>query len=176
MDWINQVGGLLQKYVGAQAEQAPPGIDDDFDQVTQAAPRGALAEGVAAAFRSDQTAPFSQMVSQLFSQSNGTQRATILNTLVSLVGPSLVSQFLSRGGLSSLGGLLDNQGTITAEQAQQVSPQAVEQMAAQAEQKDPSIIDRFSDFYADHPTLVKTLGAAALTIALSKIAERQQGR
>jgi hypothetical protein len=28
-------------------------------------------------------------------------------------------------------------------------------------------------FYAEHPTLVKTLGATALTMALSQIAKRQ---
>jgi hypothetical protein len=33
-----------------------------------------------------------------------------------------------------------------------------------------------SDFYSEHPTLVKTLGAAALTIALTKIAQNQYGR
>lgn len=36
------------------------------------------------------------------------------------------------------------------------------------------MIDQVSKFYAEHPTLVKTLGAAALTIALTKIAQRQQ--
>ncbi len=57
--------------------------------------------------------------------------------------------------------------------AQQIPPEAVEQIADKAHKEDPSIIDRISDFYAEHPTLVKTLGTAALTIALAKIAERQ---
>jgi hypothetical protein len=50
----------------------------------------------------------------------------------------------------------------------------VQEIAAYAEKKDPTVIDQISDFYSQHPTLVKVLGAAALTIALSQIAQRQQ--
>ena len=65
------------------------------------------------------------------------------------------------------------QTQITPEQADEVPPEAVEEIAAQAEKRDPSVIDQVSNFYAEHPTLVKTLGAAALAIALSQIAKRQ---
>jgi hypothetical protein len=70
--------------------------------------------------------------------------------------------------LGSLGG----GQTISPQQAQQVSPEAVQQLAAHAEKNDPSIIDKASAFYAQHPQLVKTLGGAALTIALAKVAQR----
>jgi hypothetical protein len=50
----------------------------------------------------------------------------------------------------------------------------VQQMAAHAEKADPSIVDKASAFYAQHATLVKTLGGAALSIALVKVAERQK--
>jgi hypothetical protein len=33
-------------------------------------------------------------------------------------------------------------------------------------------IDRVSSIYAEHPVLVKSLGAAALTIAMKKIAKQ----
>jgi hypothetical protein len=49
----------------------------------------------------------------------------------------------------------------------------VQQLAAHAEKADPSIIDKASSFYAEHPTLVKTLGGAALTIAMAKMAEKR---
>ena len=49
----------------------------------------------------------------------------------------------------------------------------VQQMAAHAEKANPSIIESCSAFYAQHATLVKTLGGAALTIAMAKVAERQ---
>ncbi|HKQ52922.1 MAG TPA: hypothetical protein VJT74_11170 [Pyrinomonadaceae bacterium] len=64
---------------------------------------------------------------------------------------------------------------MTPEQAQQIPPDAVEQIAQHAQKEDPSIVDRISDFYSEHPTLVKTLGTAALTILLSRLAKRQFG-
>ena len=81
-----------------------------------------------------------------------------------------------RGGGGGLGGLLGDGGgapEVTPEQAVQVSPGEVARIAGQAGRQDPSIIDRISDFYSRQPTLAKTLGAAALTIALAKIADRQ---
>ncbi len=184
MDWMNQLSGVLQQYAGTAAAQAPTTVNDDFDQIAQSAPQSALADGLAAAFRSDQTPDFGQMAAQLFSNSGGQQRAGILNTLLRAAGPMILSQVLSRkaqteggGGLSSLIDLLSGgqQTQVTPEQAEQIPADAVEEIAAQAEKKDPSVIDQVSNFYAEHPTLVKTLGAAALTIALAKIAERQQG-
>jgi hypothetical protein len=35
----------------------------------------------------------------------------------------------------------------------------------------PGIIDQLSQFYAEHPTLVRTVGSAALSIALAQMAE-----
>jgi hypothetical protein len=172
-NWMNQLGNLIQQYGGAAAQPAPEHVYQDYDQVTQAAPRSALASGLAEAFRSSQTPPFGQMLGQLFGQSAAPQRANILNTLIATLGPTLVAQLLAQRGASGLAGLLGSgQREVTPEQAEQVPPDAVQDLAAQAEQQDPSIIDRLSDFYAEHPTLVKGLGAAALTIALAKISEQ----
>ena len=183
MDWMSQLSGVLQQYSGAGAAPARSSVPDDFDQIAQTAPKAELADGLAAAFRSDETPDFGQMAGQLFSNSNGQQRAGILNTLLRTAGPMILSQVLSRqassggrGGLSSLIDLLrgGHETEVTPEQADQIPAGAVEEVAAQAEKKDPSVIDQVSKFYAEHPTLVKTLGAAALTIALTKIAQRQQ--
>ncbi len=184
MDWMNQLSEVLQQYNGAGAAPARSNVGDDFDQIAQTAPPSELADGLAAAFRSDQTPDFGQMAGQLFNNSNGEQRAGILNTLIRTAGPMILSQVLSRQtGSNSGGGLLSliekltsgQQTEVTPEQAEQIPAEAVQEIAAQAEKKDPSIIDQVSNFYAEHPTLVKTLGAAALTIALSQIAKRQTG-
>ena len=184
MDWMNQLSEVLQQYNGAGAAPATSAAQNDFDQIAQSAPPSALADGLAAAFRSEQTPEFGQMAAHLYSNSSGQQRASILNTLITVVGPMLLSQVLSRrassngdgGGLSRLISLLSGgqQTEVTPEQAEQIPVEAVAEIAAQAEKKDPSVIDQVSNFYAAHPTLVKTLGAAALTIALAKIAQRQQ--
>ncbi|HEX8708058.1 MAG TPA: hypothetical protein VF723_07445 [Pyrinomonadaceae bacterium] len=190
MDWMNQISGLLQQYTGAQSAQAPETVHDDFDQVAQRAPQPALADGLAAAFRSEETPPFGQMTANLFANSNPQQRAGILNTLIRYAGPAILSRFMSGGGSASGGantggggGLSDiinmlrggQQQEVTPEQAARIPPEAVNQIADHAEQQDPSIIDQISNFYSEHPTLIKTLGGAALTVALAKIAQRQYG-
>jgi len=166
MNWMETLGPLLQQYTGSNPSQPAPNVEDHFDQVAQAAPASTVAEGLAAAFRSGQTPPFAQMASELFGNSGGSQRAGVLNALLSAAGP---------GGLSALGSLFGGQTQVTPEQAQNIPPEVVQQMAEHAEKHDPSIVDRLSQIYAEHPTAIKTLGGAALTIALAKVAERQRG-
>lgn len=187
MSWMDQIGSILQQYSGASAQAAPDNVQDDFDQFAENAPPSAVADGLAAAFRSEETPPFPSMLSQLFDQSDGQQRAGILNTLIRAVGPTVVAQILARragggagaggGGISDLlGGLLGGgQPEVTPDVAEQIPTDAVEEIAQQAEQRDPSVIDMISNVYARNPQLVKTLGAAALTIALAKIAQSRQG-
>jgi len=177
LDWMSQLGGILQQYGGADPNRAPSNVDDDFDQVTQAAPRDAISDGLSTAFRSEQTPPFGDMLGQLFNQSGGQQKASILNTLIRALGPAVVSQILARRGAGGLAGMLGGgQEEVTPEQAEQIPPEAVQDIAAQAEREDPSIIDQLSDIYARQPTLIKVLGGAALTVALAKIAQRANGR
>jgi hypothetical protein len=184
MDLMNELSGLLQQYQGAQPEQAPDTIDDDFDQVARVAPQPALADGLSAAFRSEQTPEFGQMTANLFNNSNPQQQAGLLNTILKYAGPAILGRVMSGGSGASGGGgggLSDlinifkggGQQEVTPEQAGQIPPEAVQQVAEEAKKHDPSIVERISEFYAEHPTLVKTLGTAALTIALSKIANRQ---
>ena len=53
------LGSLLQQYAGGSAP--PANVDEHFDQVAQNASPADLSQGLAAAFRSDQTPPFGQM-------------------------------------------------------------------------------------------------------------------
>ena len=158
---LSNLMGLLQQYVNP-GSAATANTTQDFEQVSQSASPTHLAGGLAEAFRSNQTPPFAQMLTTLFSNSNGEQRAGILNHLLGSSGVSAGSGVL--GGLS---GLLGGGSQVTPEQAQQVSPEAVHEMAQQAEKNDPSIIDKASSFYAQHPTLVQGLGASALALIMS---------
>jgi hypothetical protein len=179
VNWLDQLGGVLQQYTGNAPQKSQESAEQDFDQVSTVAPREAVAGGLADAFRSKDTPPFPNMVGDLFGRSDGTQRASILNSLLASAGPALLSGILSRqggGGLGSLAGMLGGGAThVTPEQAQQIPPQAVEEIAKEAEQRDPNVIDRVSDFYAEHPTLVKGLGAAALAIAMRGMANQKRG-
>lgn len=157
---LSNLMGLLQQYANPGASNTA-NVQQDFQQVAQAAPQQHLANGLAEAFRSDQTPPFAQMLSTLFGNSNGQQQAGILNHLLGSVGPG--------AGSAILGDLLRGGSQVTPEQAQQVSPDAVHQLAQEAERKDPSIIDTISNFYAQHPTVVQTLGASSLALIMSHI-------
>jgi hypothetical protein len=170
MDWTQEIGSLLGAYAGANPAAAPSTVHDDFDEVARAAPSSAVADGLAAAFRSDHTPEFGDMLSQLFGQSPPDQRARILNDLIASVGPQVAGAILGRfqGSAAPPAGPVD-EGT-----AARVPPAAVSEIAAAAEKKDPSIIERISQAYARQPQLVKTLGKVALTVALAQIASRQR--
>ena len=108
---------ILQQY--SDPARAPTDrVEDHFDQVARQSNPRDLGNGVAAAFRSDATPPFGQMIGDLFGRSDPQQRAGILNQIVRSVGA---------GGLASVaGGVLgrvlggagaDTPATITPEQA-----------------------------------------------------------
>jgi hypothetical protein len=107
----------------------------------------------------------------MFSQSNGEQKAGMLNQLLSSVGPEALASLGGGGMLSSL--LSGGARQLTPEQAQSVSPEVVQQLASHAERADPSIVDKASAFYSQHPALVKTLGAGVLSVAMAKLAQRR---
>ncbi len=164
------LGNLLQQYLGGTQANNAGRAYDDFDQVAQNAPRASMAQGVTEALRSDQTPPFAQMVSQLFDKSDSTQRAGMLNQLLRGVGPGILSS-VAGGALGNLFRGNEAPAEITPEQAATMTPEQVKQLAEEAEKENPSIVDRMGDFYAENPTLVKTIGGAALAIVLGRIAE-----
>src|SRR5690242_7948518 len=138
MDWMNAVQDIFQRYSGqgGGTAAAPQNPHQDFQQVSQAAPQNVVANGISQAFRSDQTPPFPEMTADLFSNSDPNQKAGLLNRLLSSAGPGLISALPGLGGLSSLlGG-----GQVTPQQATQISPGQVQQMAAHAEKQNPSIV------------------------------------
>ena len=163
------LGNLLQQYLGGGAD--PARAEQDFPHAVQAAPPGAVAQGVTEAFRSDQTPPFPQMVSQLFGRSDPQQRAGMLNQLLANVSPAMLSALA--GGIGNLFGQ-NGQPQVTPEQAEHITPQQVQEIATTAEQHNPSIVDRVGTFYAQHPQVVQALGGAALAIVLGKIAQAHQ--
>lgn len=174
MNWLNQVTDIVDKYATTHASRVPDSVEADFDRVSQVAPPEHLSEGLAEAFRSPQTPPFASMLSHLFGRSPATQKSNLLNTLVGALGPALMSQLLAKHGASRAASELQDGTKVSAEAADQVPASSVEAVAAEAEKKDPSIVDRISKFYADQPALIKTLGGLALTVALAKVAQRQR--
>jgi hypothetical protein len=159
--------GMFRQYTGASAANPPANVQQDFQAVAHQVPQEHLASGLAEAFQSNQTPPFPEIVASLFSQSNGQQRAGILSQLLGAAGPSL------SGGLAgSLGSLLQGGSNVSPQQAEQISPETVRDLAAHAQQNNPSVVQQASEFYAQHPHLVQGLGAGALALIMSHISRR----
>jgi len=154
MGLLDSVKGVLAQYT---AGAAGGNVENDFHQVAQSADAGALASGIAAVMHSDQTPPFAQIVSQLFANGSSDQQSAMLKALVGAAPADL------QGQLTSM--LAGAQG------GQAPSSDVIASVAKKVEQSNPGAIDMMSSFYAQHPTLVKTLGSAAMMIAMRKIAE-----
>lgn len=144
----------------------------EFNQLAQSAPTDALSKGLAAAFGSSQTPAIGNMVGQLFSQSNGTQQAGMLNQILSALGPGVA------GGLA--GGVLGNlmspgQTQVTPDQASQLTPQQVQDVVNHANDVHPDLPSVLGQFYAQHKGLVNTLGGVAATVAMMKMKDHLSG-
>jgi hypothetical protein len=164
MGWME----MLNQLAGGAANP-----EHQFEQVAQQAPPDVLGKGVADAFRSEQTPPMEQMVGELFGRSNPTQQAGLLNQLLATLGPALLSG--AAGG--ALGRVLSPGATqVTPEQASKLDPSEVEQIVNHARQVNPGIADQLGQFYANHSTLIKTLGGAVLAIALAKMKDHASQR
>lgn len=152
----NTVETLIQQLSGVGSGQVPQDTQDQFHQIAQSAPPEALSSGVVDAFNSDQTPPFGNMVAHLFGHANPQQRAGILGTLLGGMHPSDVPAPVQAAASS-------------AEQAAQISADQVQQIATQAKSTNPGVVQQMGQFYAQHPVLVKSLGAAAMAIVLGRI-------
>lgn len=147
--------------------------DQHFDQVAQGVPSDVLASGLAHAFRTDQTPPIGNMVGQLFGNSSGQQQAGMLNQILATLGPAAVAS-IAGGVLGRV--MAPGAQQITPAQASQLSPQQVQDVVNHASQVEPGIADQLASFYAEHSGLIKTLGGAALAIAMARMKDNLSQR
>ena len=140
--------------------------DQHFDQVAQQAPTDVLGHALTGAFNSNKTPPIGQMVGQLFGSSDGQQQSGMLNQLLATLGPGVAAALA--GG--ALGRIMSPGATqVTPEQAGKLSPEQVQAVVTHASETNPGIADQLGNFYAQHSGLIKTLGGAAMLIAMSKM-------
>lgn len=140
--------------------------DEHMDQIAHHAPPDVLGKGLAETFRSDQTPPIGDMVSSLFGRSNGQQQAGMLNQVLATVGPTLAAT-LAGGLLSKV--LQPGTTQVSPAQASKLSPQDVREVVNAAHATAPSTADALGNFYAQHSGLIKTMGGAALIVALANM-------
>jgi hypothetical protein len=169
MAWMDEIKDVVSRYsrAGAGTVRAHTDPHQDYCNIAKSAPPEVMAGALSHAFRSDQARSFAEMVSSLFQWSNSNQRAGLLNEL-------LQSPALGKNPTQSvLAGALKDRGTVTADLAGLITAEQVRQIANEAQQDDPSIIDRVGGFYAQHPGAVKALGGAAIAVAIQHIADRR---
>lgn len=162
---------ILAQYAqgGSVASAAHAGLH--FDELAAHAAPDAVGGGIAAALRGDSGESFAASVEQLFGSSDADQKAGLLSHLIQAVEPAALSS-VAGGALARFVPRVAAGTSLAPGDAETVSPSQAAELAAVAERHDPGVIERVGGFYAQHPTLVKALGAAALTIAMNHIADR----
>jgi len=166
MGWADELGQVVEGVLGGKASEAD--IHQAFDKVASAVPHGALADGISHVFNSDQTPPFEQMAGNLFGQSSPDQKATLVNQVISALGPVAGHVVGNLGVPGGVAGALQG-GTVSPAQAQEISPQVFESLAKKAREVNPGVVDAVSGFYAKNPQLVKAIGAGALAMLMTRL-------
>jgi hypothetical protein len=96
-----------------------------------------------------------------------------LNSVLDGMGPAA----LNLGG-GAIGDLLrraaHNRSPVTPDEARHIPAQEFEEVAGKAARNDPTILQKLSRFYAQHPQLVRNLGQAAVAIAMNRMAMRRR--
>jgi hypothetical protein len=161
-------GQPLSRYAHPQHNQLFPDVLDDFNNVVKRAPEDAIAQAIADAFRTDENASFAPIVADLFLHSDAELRDGLLNILMGHIGRD-TKRVLSNAGLF---GLDPDSRQVAEEMITQLSPEAIEIIAAEAEQRDSCVVDQVSAFYAQHTEVVSKLGAQAVVSVLTQIAQR----
>lgn len=168
---------ILNQYLDPSPSAAATS-EAHFDEVSRSLSPGELGRGVTETLRSDATPPFGDMVSQMFGQSDPHQQAGLLNQILASLGPAALSG-LGGGLLGRMFGSGNNAvassgaaPTVTPDQASRISPDDVRDLAVQAEKHSPNVVDSVGGFFAQHPEIIKSIGAMGLAVLLGKLAKR----
>jgi hypothetical protein len=173
------LASILKQFSGASPVDAQA-AEQHFESAAENAHPELLSDGLSAMFKSAQTPPFGQMVSQLFGNANADQQSAMLNQILASLSPQALNNLLNRDGplRSALGNVKAPDAytpiSVAASDVVSIAPAQVEQITNHAEQNNPGVVDQLSAFYAQHASLVKTLGGAALAIALAKMSQAQK--
>jgi hypothetical protein len=164
MGLLDDVKNVVSQY--ASGSGSAEDVTAQFHQLVGSAEPSALSQGISAALSSRQAPPFAQTVSQLFASGSVDQKAGMLNALLGAATPDMRAKLAAMIPGAAAG------GPITGTQAASLSSDVVQSVAQQMQQHNPGVIDQMGSFYSQHPALVKTLGTAAMMVAMRKLAER----
>jgi len=167
MDAVPELGGILQRYT-------EPDYDVELRRVFRTSAERvsapAMAEALAAAFRASDLG-FGELSACLFKHSDDGLRGRMISIFI----PSLsaaAQEALRQAGLF----VHSRPGPkVAMECMSDLSAEAVQVIAAEAEQSDLRVVDRVCDLYSRYPTITKYLPAQTLAAVLANVA-RQYGQ
>ena len=102
----------------------------------------------------------------MFGQSSNQQQAGLINQVIQALGPAAAAA-LAGGVLQKV--MKPGEQQIDADAVTQLSPTEVTQVVNEAQQQQPELSQRLSEFYADNSGLLKALGGVALLAAAIKM-------
>jgi len=161
MSFFDQIGSILNQYQSC-ATPTREEAHAHYDEIAKAVPPDVLAQTIGPALESMDTAHLKEKIAQTAAQMTPEQRSAFLQEILAgLAGSGGAAAALNRAGASPT--LAQNPSAAT--------PQDVANVATYAKENQPEIFRRATEFYAQHPTLVKTLGV----VAIASIARRLAG-
>ncbi len=164
MDFMQQLGGLLNQYAGGGAADRQQ-ARNDFDQVAGAVPKDLLGSLIGPALSSLGGEQVQERVRNAASEMSPQERGGLLGNLLD----GLRSSGIDLGSL--LGGLGVNPGV--ADHPEQATPEDVAKVATHAKETDPSLFQRAMSFLAENPAIVKVLGTAVITLVMKNLLSKQ---
>ena len=164
MNFMEQIGGLLNAYASGSGATNRQEAHDHYDQISSAVPLDVLASVIGPALGSLGTSQVQERVFNSATEMSPQQRGGLME---SLLGGLMGSGANLPGLLNSLG-----IGQSVIDDPQSASPEDVAKLAAHAHENEPGIFEKAMGFYAEHPTLVKVLGTMAIAAIAKQVANR----
>ena len=153
MSLFDQLGGVLSSITGGNLNEQE--LHPNYDQIANTVPQSTLGSVIGPALQALGAGQAQQGIANSAQQMNAEQRGGLMQQLMGGFGNSGVNV----GSL--LGQLGINQSV--ANNPQSATPEEVSALAAHAQANNPGVFQEAMGFYSQHPTLVKALGAAAIT-------------
>jgi len=161
MSFLDQIGSILNQYHSG----AMPSREEahaHYDEIARSVPPSVLAQTIGPALESMDTEHLREKITAAAAQMTPEQRAAFLQQILAgLGGAGGAAAAVAKAGASP----------SVAQDPSSATPQDVGNVATYAKEHQPEIFRRATEFYAQHPTLVKVLG----TVAIASIARRLAG-
>lgn len=173
MNRDNDVSAVLRQYAAETGVHSVQKVEQDFVAIAQQVPAQEVTGGLVQAIHSEQTPPFDELMRQSFERADAGQRAAMLKRLLEGASPRVLSPLTDNTVLRYIARDEYHVVSVHADDAigGLLSPGVFQQIAGEAAAHDPTVVDRMSEFYAVDPDAGRTLGGAALSVALGKMAE-----